>query len=123
MTRPLTAYAYRDPYAHAPELARLVFITDPSEAPAGVEVVKLVEERGWMPIETAPKDGTKFLTWTKGCGGCVVVENDPDDPMPTHIVPSGHQLMVDDGKTLHALRGEYPTHWQPLPPPPTKDTK
>jgi hypothetical protein len=61
----ITAYAYRDPHAHAPELARLVFISDPSEAPAGVEVVKLVEERAVGRLRAALSrqcDNMAFVT-------------------------------------------------------------
>lgn len=73
---------------------------------------------GWKPIETAPKDGSQFLVWTKRVGFAVVT-HDVDDPMPTDIVPTGLHLHVDDGKHgPYPLRGDYPTHWQPLPEPP-----
>jgi hypothetical protein len=77
-----------------------------------------IDAAGWQPIETAPRNyGEQFLVHTKRCGW-VIVENDPDDPMPENIVPSGHSLMVFDGKDYHQLRGDYPTHWMPLPAPP-----
>ena len=75
------------------------------------------DTREWQDISTAPKDGSKFLVWTHRCG-FVVVYHDVDDPMPADIVPSGHHLMVDDGKNEHELRGDYPTRWLPLPPAP-----
>lgn len=73
----------------------------------------------WQPIETAPKDGSQFLIWTARLN-FAVVEHLVDDPMPADIIPSGHHLVVHDGKHgPYPIRGEYPTHWQPLPPPPT----
>jgi hypothetical protein len=77
-----------------------------------------IKAAGGQPIETAPRNwGERFMVHTKRCGW-VVVENDPDNPMPESIVPSGHSLMVFDGKDYHQLRGDYPTHWRPLPEPP-----
>lgn len=67
------------------------------------------DSNGWRPIETAPKDGTAVLLYADSweltwgiqagrfydgewmCWGGAVPENDEDGP----------------------------THWQPLPPPPT----
>lgn len=71
----------------------------------------------WREFSTAPKDGSKFLVWTRRCGFSVVF-HDVDDPMPTDIVPSGHSLLVEDGKEQYPLRGDYPTHWMELPPAP-----
>jgi hypothetical protein len=69
----------------------------------------------WQPIETAPKDGTAILLWApyyawsvwQGCWsgtGWIV---------PNPVI--GDDLSVAG----HLPLGGYPTHWQPLPPPPT----
>ncbi len=71
-----------------------------------LEGVELPDAEGWMPIETAPKDGTVILL--------------------------GHEAAVFDGWWYEAesawvdgernMYDDYchynPTHWQPLPEPP-----
>lgn len=65
----------------------------------------------WQPIETAPKDGTMVLIWRKlekGIGG----------DFPAHAA-------VDEwrGNSWYRTRpGQQPTHWMPLPSPPTHQT-
>ena len=67
-----------------------------------------MEERmsGWMPISTAPKDGTWILTW--------------DGYAPDVLRWIENTL----GKNPSWRDIEYfqrkPTHWQPLPAPPTE---
>jgi hypothetical protein len=58
--------------------------------------------RGWIPIESAPKDGRKVLL-------CHLA-NEP-------FIGRWHNPLgwVDQ----YSMRD--PTHWQPLPPPPTKE--
>ena len=59
---------------------------------------------GWMPIETAPKDGQAILV-TDGMY-CYCVEWDEEFDWWT----------VDDNKLgPFRLRGSAPTHWRPLP--------
>ena len=70
---------------------------------------------GWMPIETAPKDGTAILLGSRG-GSWIgkwlpvyVSGYRPENPWSS--------LMLN-----HDHMGEKwckPTHWMPLPPPPT----
>ena len=73
-------------------------LTDPSP-PEGMA--------GWMPIETAPKDGQAILV-TDG-RGCYCVEWNEELDWWT----------VDDNKLgPFRLRGSAPTHWMPLPPAP-----
>jgi hypothetical protein len=58
-------------------------------------------KKGWLPIETAPRDGTKILlagSWLSG----------------TWDIDVGHYLV-----TRFNFCGEtQPTHWMPLPEPP-----
>jgi hypothetical protein len=83
-------------------------------ARAGADAV-----REWQPIATAPTDGGQFMVFTSRIGYSVVV-NDAEDPLPvTDDNPSGLHLFVDDGKHgPYPIRGDYPTHWMALPPPP-----
>ena len=63
----------------------------------------------WQPIETAPKDGTAILV---------------SEGRFTHCVEWNDEYewwAVDDNKLgPFRLRGTAPTHWQPLPPPPSR---
>lgn len=62
----------------------------------------------WQPIETAPKDGQYvFLWWPYWC-----------DQYPA-IAWWNH----DEWRCPEALTrsGDGPTHWMPLPPPPTQE--
>lgn len=61
----------------------------------------------WMPIESAPKDGTRILAYEKRLDGDhqyspydVVFWDETDWYAPCHIYTT------------------YPTHWMPLPEPP-----
>lgn len=70
----------------------------------------------WLPIETAPRDGT----WALLSGGTVYYGWD-DDNFPPAVC--GHH--AESGKWYFAhyesgYYGEYenPTHWVPLPNPP-----
>lgn len=60
----------------------------------------------WQPIKTAPKDGTKILGF--GDGGCIASTR--------YYAPSSRTQMwlngVNDGPW-------EPTHWMPIPAPPT----
>lgn len=60
---------------------------------------------GWLPIETAPKDGRRILGWCPDWGANFVKWS-PGRPAPHWTVDSG------------AVTESAPTHWQPLPPPP-----
>lgn len=70
--------------------------------------MQAVAPDGWEPIETAPKDGTKVLTYTP-----------PPAPYgdPYFCVCAffhGHW----PSKWMHATGNTEPTHWMPLPAPP-----
>ena len=59
---------------------------------------------GWRPIETAPRDGTEVLANTSGLGRVVVYWDDEESQW---------------GTGLGYLDRDAPTHWMPLPLPPT----
>jgi hypothetical protein len=69
----------------------------------------------WQPIETAPKDGTPILitrpTKFKVEEGWHVVRWEDDEDW----------WVCHDGKFDTMLRGNEPTHWQPLPAPPATE--
>jgi hypothetical protein len=77
---------------------------------------------GWMPIETAPKDGTRILVYFKPHGWVSCSWDDADHPLGPES-PYAH-WHVDDFK-----HGPYPVrgyingddiYWQPLPTLPTE---
>jgi hypothetical protein len=71
---------------------------------------------GWLPIETAPKDGTDFIGWDgkwafRCSAGKKYVLYPHQDGGPTY-------QDVWDGHYYDSLTIEHPTHWRPLPPAP-----
>jgi hypothetical protein len=70
----------------------------------------------WQPIETAPKDGTKVLTFIGAPGGWDMAVSDWRDYIFNHngsIGPaSGHWHVFGLNYSVE------PTHWIPLPEPP-----
>jgi hypothetical protein len=66
----------------------------------------------WRPIHSAPKDGTLIL----------IHRTEQRYAEDTHHVArwvaEDEWWQVHDGKFDHALRGDEPTHWMPLPEPP-----
>ena len=65
----------------------------------------------WQPIATAPKDGTHFDVWIYWRGRVTDVFHDGDN---------FRELALDDfdGLTWQKLEGS-PSHWLPVPSPPT----
>jgi hypothetical protein len=61
----------------------------------------------WQPIESAPKDGTVFLTWRKGWLRARMC-----------MMNSG-RWFYPFGAPVSDLESDQPTHWMPIPPPPT----
>lgn len=69
----------------------------------------------WKPIETAPKDGREILLWL---------------PAPYSRVEKAHWFeiwgnwqscdFIEPTDEYCGIGSELPTHWQPLPEPPTK---
>ena len=75
------------------------------------------ETSGWQPIETAPKgEDEEILVYCQH--GYYVV---------TWIVEDRHSsgwwYVHDNKHGPYALRGDGPTHWQPLPLPPAHQEK
>lgn len=65
----------------------------------------------WQPIETAPKDGSRFLSYSsERCKRC------PPWASGVSVIHwDGEWWMLTDGSHLHS-----PTHWIPLPEPPAE---
>jgi hypothetical protein len=57
----------------------------------------------WMPIETAPKDGTEILGW---------------DGVFRTVIKMLPENYFGDGRGPHWHPLRQPTHWTPLPEPP-----
>lgn len=70
----------------------------------------------WYPIETAPKDGTKFIAIASdGVSGIVSIVH-RHDPGGEQRNPKHHyECWVTD---FNSPCGLQPTHWMPLPAPP-----
>jgi hypothetical protein len=74
----------------------------------------------WMPIASAPKDGTSILAYSPDrCGNC---------PEGATGVGGARWLngkwcvgRLQDGRYVNTAHA--PTHWQPLPPPPKPATQ
>jgi hypothetical protein len=63
----------------------------------------------WRPIETAPKDGTMFIIFQ--------AEEDGDHWFDLVSWSETENDWIDDGGTLSC---DGPTHWMPLPEPPSQ---
>ena len=94
--------------------------------------------KGWQPIETAPKDGTKILTYGLGHGNEVFSHDANERPFPMYSVAywrwhdSTEDVEVEPGlfrkvpcRVLEGWATDWsyrPTHWMPLPEPPGGQT-
>ena len=72
--------------------------------------------KGWRPIETAPMDGTDILCW------CVEPEFEGEENPRTEQRVCFFSQMQEDYSCWMSHYGyeQRPTHWMPLPQPPTK---
>lgn len=72
---------------------------------------------GWLPIETAPMDGTSVLVYPPTWGGktCSVASYNTDKYAKK---PRPYWDRDDSMGRVSCSRECPPTHWQPLPPPP-----
>jgi hypothetical protein len=80
----------------------------------------------WQPIETAPRDGTPFFTYSDDAAKAkpLNVYGTPGTPiLVMSWQPFDNQpYQVDENGDWHSFHNWEPTHWQPLdalPPPPT----
>jgi hypothetical protein len=80
---------------------------------------KAVDDSGWLPIESAPRDGTEILVWTP-------------DKSPADGAMVAFFVARSDGSATWTLgkRGDFwlnitqvLTHWQPLPLPPSHPSR
>lgn len=62
----------------------------------------------WQDIGTAPKDGTYVLVWR------------PDEGDGHHEAHAGIDVWIE-GCWYKSRRLQQPTHWMPLPSPPSKE--
>lgn len=74
----------------------------------------------WMPIESAPKDGTDIDLWMSG-------PSSPEgyrEPMSGWDATREEWMAFSDywGEVpIGRMVGDAPTHWMPLPEPPNED--
>lgn len=73
---------------------------------------------GWQPIETAPRDGTEVLICWADIPQMAVAQWDQDYAEMDFAEGVGWRDGSDYG--CGGMIGAMPTHWMPLPPPPTK---
>lgn len=94
----------------------------PTQGPTDAGLTARVLSSEWQPIETAPKDGSRYLIYVPR------VATDSDSSWFTVLVAS-YVGGYDSGDVWFTmLRGKEktygediydPTHWMPLPTPPT----
>ena len=83
----------------------------------------------WQPIESAPRDGTVILI--ASCFGTEVAWWEDAEPTfkwrifdSTDLTPSGCCDMEDDDRVpVNGAHAGHPTHWAPLPSPPTGEVE
>lgn len=91
-------------------------------------------ESGWRTIDSAPKDGTKILTYGLGHGNRIGAHDANEKPFPMYgiawwsWIDTTEDVEVSPGlfrkepcRVLEGWRTEWsyrPTHWMPLPPAP-----
>lgn len=70
----------------------------------------------WQPIETAPRDGTKVLLWIGKPWSKVEIARfyPPWDNWQVGAIPADPAR-----EEIYGIGNALPTHWQPLPEPPT----
>lgn len=86
-----------------------------------------VAAEGWQPIETAPMDRTEVLLWREDCGpfigsytsadGFPLTQAEIDELDEQALFSKDWFTQWPDARRMDG--SEAPTHWRPLPPPPT----
>jgi len=81
----------------------------------------------WQPIDTAPRDGTEILGYRYDCGVILIRWDAPENFLTEKECETlgesagEYSWIIADFVCGDRLEGsEVPTHWQPLPPPPTE---
>jgi len=69
---------------------------------------------GWMPIETAPKDGTRVLLYP---GGAFTARWSEECQFGQFKTAPGWQIFECEDP-YYSVAEDEPTHWRPLPAPP-----
>ena len=75
----------------------------------------------WQPIESAPKDGTYILVSNPAAGGSWVAHWFPVAVSGYKFDQLWRSVMLNHWHIPEKTRYVPPTHWMPLPPPPTKE--
>ena len=92
---------------------------DDSMAGAECVLVELAAEFGWQPIATAPTDGSDLDAYWPQYGSICPTRWDAEryqtTPRP-HWTHRGDRIFG-----LCDIRKNQPTHWRPMPAPPTQD--
>lgn len=93
-----------------------VWATLPKESAGIIAIARAIlaerERHQWQPIDTAPKDGLKILVWSEG--------------HPVEVAYWEPGFFSHTGWTIYQIRTDVdepfpPTHWCPLPTPPTTE--
>lgn len=104
---------FKNEVPRIPNLARQL-LTD-----AAALIRELVWREKWQPIETAPKDGSTIILWSRY----------QSEPVTAAWAPRGRWASRWDGTTVIEAQGDTytdyaepsePTHWRPLPAPPVE---
>lgn len=99
-------------------------MSSPIRGSAEQDEAAVVHPAEWMPIETAPKDGTTILAWSEYCSEPITVSWCRANSWVAAWFGSW------DGSTVIGAQGDWGTdykeappltHWMPLPSPPSED--
>lgn len=74
----------------------------------------------WLPIDSAPRDGRELIVFHPVAGVCAAFC--PGDGFAWHVMDGQNTYIgKKSGASLPSLTSfiEPPTHWQPLPAPPS----
>lgn len=74
----------------------------------------------WLPIETAPKDGTIVLLYRPSAIKWMRVAPGSYDDERVHSAPRPKWDCLYKIASVRDMREHQPTHWMPLPEPPTE---
>jgi hypothetical protein len=89
---------------------------------------------GWLSIESAPKDGTEILIWREDCGVLMgrycsanelstMSDKERDELDEVSLFQEDWWGGDADGGGYRLEGSELPTHWLPLPLPPSPESK